>query len=456
MSHARHAPIARIIAISCAAVLVACSSSGSSSSTSSLPESATSASATNAPTSASSTPSTDSGPTSSAAAQDATTAPAGNATTTTSAATETPTTVSEPATTVPPNRDQFVFNEIAAVSNPVDLTYRAGDDAFYIVSQDGFIVAMRDGVVDEHRLLDISSAIASGGERGLLGLTFSTDGSHGYVDYTNANGDTEIVEYAVGADGVFDPDSKRLLLEIDQPYANHNGGQVRIGPDGNLYIGMGDGGSGGDPERRALNVGVLLGKILRIDPTPSADAPYSIPPDNPFVGVDGARPEVYAVGLRNPWRFTFDLATNDLWIADVGQGAWEEVDVAWADEGTGKGANFGWSAFEGTHRFNEDQSEDGVTMPIFEYEHGVDCSISGGVRYRGSALPSLVGWYIYGDYCSGQVRAFPVLDDRTAGEEFTLTTLLDSLTEIAQGPDGEVYVLSLADGGKVLALQPTG
>jgi glucose/arabinose dehydrogenase len=150
------------------------------------------------------------------------------------------------------------------------------------------------------------------------------------------------------------------------------------------------------------------------------------------------------------------LETNDLWIADVGQGEWEEINVAWADEGTGKGANFGWSAFEGTHRFNEDQSEDGVTMPIFEYEHGVDCSISGGVPYRGAALPSLVGWYIYGDYCSGQVRAFPVLDDRTAGDEFTLTTQLDSLTEVAQGPDGEVYVLSLADGGKVLALQPTG
>ena len=452
--------VARVVAIACAGVLVACSSDSSSSTSSSAGSAITATTAptaTSAPAPPAPTSSTDAAPESSAAAGGTTTPGADTATTIDATPTTAPPTVAtEPATTVPPNRDQFVFTEIAQVSNPVDLAYRAGDGAFYVVSQDGFVVAMRNGVVDDTKLLDIARDIDSGGEQGLLGLTFSTDGSHGYVNYTNRDGNTEITEYAVGADGVFDPASKRLLLEIDQPYANHNGGQVRIGPDGYLYIGMGDGGSGGDPERRALNVGTLLGKLLRIDPTPSADAPYSIPPDNPFVGVDGARPEIYAVGLRNPWRFTFDLETNDLWIADVGQGQWEEVDVAWADEGTGKGANYGWSAFEGTHRFNDDQSEDGVTMPIFEYEHGVDCSISGGARYRGKALPSLVGWYIYGDYCSGQIRAFPVLDDRTAGDEFTLTTVLDSITEVAEGPDGELYVLSLAGGGKIFALQPTG
>ena len=355
--------------------------------------------------------------------------------------------------TVRPTPDQFAFSEIAELSEPVDLTYRAGDPALYVVSRGGFIVAMRHDALDDTKLLDISGDITSGGEQGLLGLAFSADGAHAYVDYTNRGGDTEITEYAVGADGVFDPGSKRLLLKIDQPYPNHNGGQVRIGPDGYLYIGMGDGGSGGDPDRRALNVGTLLGKLLRIDPTPAGESPYSIPPDNPFVGVDGARPEIFAVGLRNPWRYSFDLMTKDLWIADVGQGAWEEVDVAWADQGGGRGANFGWSAFEGTHRFNEDQSADGVTMPIFEYDHGNDCSISGGVRYRGSALPSLTGWYIYGDYCSGEVRAFPVLDDRTAGDELTLTTL-NAVSEVAQGADGEVYVLSL--DGKILALQPAG
>jgi glucose/arabinose dehydrogenase len=353
----------------------------------------------------------------------------------------------------PVNPADIAFDEFVRVEHPVDLTFRAGDPALYVVSQDGFVVAVRDGVVDENRVLDISGDITSGGERGLLGLTFSTDGSRAYVDYTNDDGDTEIAEYAVGADGAFDPASKRLLLKIDQPYANHNGGQVRIGPDGMLYIGMGDGGDAGDPQRRALNVGELLGKLLRIDPTPAGDQPYTIPPDNPFVGVDGARPEIWSVGLRNPWRYSFDRETDDLWIADVGQGAWEEIDVGWADEGGGRGVNYGWSAFEGTHRYHDDQPPDGVTPPIHEYEHGsLGCSISGGVRYRGAAIPSLVGSYVYSDYCSGQVRAFPVNPDRTAGDEVTLTTL-PTVSEVAQGPDGELFVLSL--DGLVYAATPS-
>ena len=196
------------------------------------------------------------------------------------------------------------------------------------------------------------------------------------------------------------------MLTIDQPYGNHNGGNVTIGPDGMLYIGMGDGGSGGDPERRALNVTSMLGKILRIDPTPSAGAPYTVPPDNPFVGVDGARPEIWSVGVRNPWRMSFDPATGDLWFGDVGQGAIEEIDVAWAADGAGRGINFGWSAFEGSSRFNEDQPPDGATPPIYEYEHGeAGCSVSGGAVYRGAAIPALVGWFVYGDYCSGNLYA---------------------------------------------------
>ena len=354
----------------------------------------------------------------------------------------------------PPTPDQIAFTPIGQVSNPVDIAYRTGDDAFYIVSQDGFIVALRNGTIDETRLLDISGDIASGGEQGLLGLTFSTDGSHAYVDYTNPKGDTEITEYAVNAHGSFDPGSKRVLLKIDQPFANHNGGQVRIGPDGYLYIGMGDGGDSGDPKRNGLNTNRLLGKLLRIDPTPSHDQQYTIPADNPFVGVKNSKPEIWSVGLRNPWRFSFDRATNDLWIADVGQDAWEEIDVAWADQGAGRGANFGWSAFEGTHRYNNDQSAEGVVSPIHEYAHGpAGCSVSGGVRYRGTAIPSLSGWYVYGDYCSGQVRAFPVLANRTAGDEVTLSNSVPGISEVAQGPDGELYVLSV-EQDEVLAVQP--
>jgi len=361
-----------------------------------------------------------------------------------------------PTSSTPQDPAGLVFDEIGDVKGAVDITYRTGDPAFYVVSRDGFIVAVRDGAVDPNRLLDISGQIRSGGEQGLLGLTFSADGSHAYIDATNRNGDTEITEYAVGTDGVFDPASKRLLLTIDQPYPNHNGGQVRVGPDGYLYIGMGDGGSEGDPQRRGLNVGQLLGKMLRIDPTPLGDSPYSIPPDNPYIGVAGARTELWSVGLRNPWRFSFDLATNDLWIADVGQNAWEEVDAAWADQGAGRGANFGWSAFEGTHRYNRDQPGDGTVPPIYEYPHGDrGCSISGGVRYRGSALADLYGWYVYGDYCSGEVTALEIKDDRTVGQVVTLTSSLNGVSEIAQGPDGEMFALNV-DAGKVFAIRPAG
>ncbi|MEO6126427.1 MAG: PQQ-dependent sugar dehydrogenase [Ilumatobacteraceae bacterium] len=352
----------------------------------------------------------------------------------------------QPTSTTPPDPASIAMTDIASVEGAVDLAFRADDPTLFVVSRSGFVVALRNGVVDDTRLLDITGDISAGGEQGLLGLAFSLDGRHAYVDYSNKDGDTEIVEYAVGVDGVFDPTSKRRLLEIDQPHANHNGGQVRIGTDGYLYIGMGDGGSANDPDRRALDLGQLLGKMLRIDPTASGDSPYSIPPDNPFVGVDGARPEIWSIGLRNPWRFSFDRITNDLWIADVGQGEWEEIDAAWADAGSGRGANFGWSAFEGTHRFNDDQSADGSTPPIWEYEHGdAGCSVSGGVRYRGSALPTLYGYYVYGDYCSGQVRALEILDTRTADAEVVLATL-SGISEVAQGPDGELYVLSVEDG----------
>ena len=358
-----------------------------------------------------------------------------------------------PVSSAPPRPEQVAFVPIGQVSNPVDLAYRSGDDRFYIVSQDGFIVALRNGAIDDTRLLDISADITSGGEQGLLGLAFSTDGAHAYIDSTNARGDTEITEYAVAADGVFDPASKRVLLKIKQPFPNHNGGQVRIGPDGYLYIGMGDGGSSGDPQRNGLKRSTLLGKLLRIDPTPSAKDPYTIPSDNPFVGVSDAKPEIWSVGLRNPWRFSFDRATNDLWIADVGQDDWEEVDAAWADEGAGRGVNFGWSAFEGTHRYNDDQSTDGAVPPIHEYQHGsAGCSISGGVRYRGNAIATLYGWYVYGDYCSGQVRAFAVGEDRAAGEEITLADSIAGISEVTQGPDGELYVLSV-EQDQVLALR---
>jgi glucose/arabinose dehydrogenase len=362
------------------------------------------------------------------------------------------TTTAAPVVTTPLTAEQVAFTEVARVPGALDLAYRSGDNTLFVASREGQISAIRNGVLDPKPVLDLTSIISAGGERGLLGLTFSTDGQNAYLDYTNTDGNTVIAEYAVGTDGVFEPTSQRQMLTINQPSPNHNGGALRIGPDGFLYIGMGDGGAANDPDRRALNTSELLGKILRIDPKASASAPYSIPKDNPFANDPKARPEIWAIGMRNPWRFNFDQATGDLWIADVGQNAWEEIDVAWAGLGGIHGWNFGWSAYEGTHRFNVDQPGEQVTMPIYEYQHGdAGCSISGGVRYRGTAVPSLVGSYVYGDYCSGRVRALHINDDRSIGAEVTLSTTMAATSSIAQGPDGELYVLRI-ETGEVLAL----
>jgi glucose/arabinose dehydrogenase len=347
--------------------------------------------------------------------------------------------------TVPLATGAVVFTPfVTGLSNPVDIAFRPDDLTFYVVQQDGYVVPVRDGAnVAGAPVLDIHDKVSNGGEQGLLGLAFHPDQPLAYVDYTDRKGDTMIVEYAVGTDGTFDPASARTVLKVDQPFANHNGGKVTFGPDGYLYIGLGDGGAANDPNRRALNVGQLLGKILRIDPTGGAGdgQPYTVPADNPFVGVVGARPEVWSVGLRNPWRFDFDSATGDLWIADVGQDRWEEVDVSPAAAGAGRGVDFGWSAWEGNHRFNSDQNADGVTPPVYEYAHGDDgCSISGGNVYRGTTIASLVGWYVFSDYCSGKVWAL-----QPTGTVVQLGTLA-AVSAVSDGPDGSLYVLALAEG----------
>jgi len=375
-----------------------------------------------------------------------------------------PTTPTTPATTVPGDTtttteplgtpsaaDVQLLPFVSGLDRPVDLVWRAGDPVPYVVQQSGAIARVRDGRVAEV-VFDIRGGISSDGEQGLLGLAFHPTDAFAYVNYTDRSGDTIIAELAVTADGGFDAASARTVLEIDQPYPNHNGGQVRFGPDGYLYIGMGDGGSADDPQRRSLNVSHLLGKILRIDPRAADGAPYTVPADNPYVGIDGTRPEIWSVGVRNPWRFSFDSATGDLWIGDVGQNAWEEIDVAWASQGGGRGVNFGWSAWEGTHRFNADQPADGVTPPVHEYPHGDEgCSVSGGTVYRGTAIASLRGWYVFADYCSGKVWALHT----TIGGPTTVIPLLakGSPSAIVAGPDGELYLLD--HNGTIYAFQPT-
>jgi glucose/arabinose dehydrogenase len=312
------------------------------------------------------------------------------------------------------------------------------------VEQGGRILQVAGGTTTP--VLDISDRITSGGERGLLGLAFSPDGTHAYVNFTDTNGNTVVAEIAVSADGLaFDGDNMRPIITIDQPYSNHNGGDLAIGPDGLLYIGMGDGGSGGDPERHSLVLDDLLGKVLRIDPTPSGDLGYTIPADNPFVGVDGARGEIWSVGLRNPWRLSFDAETGDLWIADVGQNATEEVNVAAATDGldAGRGSNFGWSAYEGNDEFNADQLA-AVTdhhAPIHTYSHDSGrCSVSGGVRARGAGAGGFAGWYVFADYCSGEVFALQPADDLASARVITVASA-GSVTAVTAGSDGTVYVL---------------
>ena len=261
---------------------------------------------------------------------------------------------------------------------------------------------------------------------------------------------------------VFDPASFREVLTVDQPFANHNGGEIAFGPDDMLYIGTGDGGSADDPNRSALDPSSRLGKILRhIDPVASDTDPFTVPTDNPFVDSEGADPTIWSLGLRNPWKFSFDSLTGDLWIGDVGQNRLEEVDLAAATNGfdAGRGVSFGWSAFEAEDRFNENQSADGHTLPVVSYVHeNGACSVSGGVVARESSYGDLNGWYVYGDYCSGQVWALDTTSvtstpDGPVGEPVIVPlATVPTLTAVVEGPFGDIYALSL--DGPVYRLAP--
>ena len=406
-----------------------------------------SAAATPAPSGGTAAPASTAAPGSTSAATGTPTTPAGTATPTTAA----PVAV-EPAATP---------TEIATVNTPVDLAWREGDDGLFVVEQDGRI--MRLGDAEPTMVLDVSDLTSAEGERGLLGLAFEPGGEVAYINYTDNDGNTVVAEYPVDPDGTFRTgDEARTVLQVEQPYANHNGGGLEFGPDGFLYIGMGDGGDGGDPERRATNPAELLGKMLRIDPAIGDGQPYTVPADNPFVGRGDTAPEIWSTGLRNPWRFSFDRETGDLWIADVGQNQFEEVDVAPATDGVGAGLGlfFGWSAFEGNEPYNDDVPTDGHTPPIFTYEHDAGdvqgCSISGGVRARGGPNTSLEGWYVFTDFCTGTVWALEVFGEGpglAAGRIVIVAEGIDSPTAVVDGPDGSVYVLSA--NGPVLRLDPS-
>jgi len=329
---------------------------------------------------------------------------------------------------------------VSGLASPVYVT-PAGDRSgrVFIVEQSGVIRVLRGGRLAAEPFLDIRDRVTAGGEMGLLSVAFHpryADNGRFFVNYTTAAGGrhTVISEFRVSRG---DPDiasrQERILLTIPQPFSNHNGGLNLFGPDGMLYIGMGDGGSAGDPFNNGQRLDVLLGKLLRLDV--DGGSPYRVPPDNPFVGQAGARGEIWAYGLRNPWRFSFDRATGRLFLADVGQNEWEEVDVI------EKGGNYGWRIMEGAHCYNPPSGcrSTGLKLPVAEYDHSQGCSITGGVVYRGERLPELAGRYIFGDYCSGRIWTLT----ETSGR-WQITPLLQAgfpISSFGEGEDGELYVV---------------
>jgi glucose/arabinose dehydrogenase len=362
-----------------------------------------------------------------------------------------------PAPPTGDGRGGVVLTRLGDFEEPVHVAQAPGGRELYVVEKGGAIrVIDAQGRVRGDPFLDIGDRVSTGTEQGLLSVAFPPDyqaSGRFYVDYTDSAGDTRVVEYRRSADDPLraDESSARQILFLDQPYENHNGGLVLFGPDGHLYIGLGDGGSAGDPERNGQDLGTLLGKILRIDPDPSDGRPYSVPAGNPFVGRPGARPEIYAFGLRNPWRFSFDREDDSLWIGDVGQSEQEEIDVVSPPEASG--ANFGWSAFEGTARFNGDQpATEAMRAPTFTYPlTGGNCSVTGGYVVRDRNLRSLYGRYLYGDYCAGQLRSF-VPADQGARDDRPLGVEVPLLTSFGEDSAGRIYATS--QEGPVYRLDP--
>ena len=357
----------------------------------------------------------------------------------------------EPPTTAAPSLDDVVvgLEEVARLDAPTALVQRPGFDEL-VVAERGGTVRVLDGGRAGAPIVDLSDETTTDGERGLLGIAFSPDGSRLYLSYTDERGDSRLDEWATGPGvGDVDPGSRRNVLSVDQPFANHNGGHIVFGPDGLLYFGLGDGGSAGDPGQRAQDPNELLGKILRIDPRPSGDEPYAVPADNPFAG-GGGRGEVWVLGVRNPWRFTFDRQTGDLWVGDVGQGAEEEIDRL--PPGEARGANLGWDRLEGNRPF-EGEPPPGAVPPVLTYGRDEGYSVTGGYVYRGSAIPDLAGAYVFGDYGAGVVRALTVRGrEVTAERPLGVETGAASLVSFAEDADGELYVLSLQ--GPVYRLVP--
>lgn len=357
---------------------------------------------------------------------------------------------SEP--TLPQGTGARLLEVASGLGFPLYLTAPPNDvNRLFIVEKTGGIRIVKDGTLLVTPFLDISSKVSNIGEQGLLGLAFdpnyATSGRF-FVHYTDPARDTRVSSFVVSANpDIADAGSEQVVLTATQPYSNHKGGQLVFGPDGMLYLGLGDGGSSGDPQGRGQDLSDLLGSILRLDV--QAGSPYTVPSDNPFVAQAGARPEIWSYGLRNPWRFSFDRGTGDLYIADVGEAQFEEVDVSPAAGGAGKGLNYGWNRMEGNHCFNSGQCDrTGLTLPAHEYSHSQGCSITGGYVYRGSAVPALQGLYFFADFCQGWVRSLRYSGG--AATELTDWRALQpggSITSFGEDAAGELYLM--VESGRV-------
>ncbi len=324
-----------------------------------------------------------------------------------------------------------------------------GSGRLFAVEQSGAVLVIPDEGVTPRLFLDLSdqlpSSVFQGGytEQGVLGLAFHPDYGENrqfFVSYTDFRGESVLTSYRVSANpDEADPDSAVEILRVPQPFPDHNGGHIVFGPDGYLYMGFGDGGNVNEPNTRSLDPALFLGKIIRIDVN---STPYGVPADNPFVSVPGYLPEIWAQGLRNPWRFSFDRATGEQYVADVGQWDWEEVNVQ--PPGVG-GQNYGWSAYEGSSVYLPDVTVENPTMPVLEYSHDVGCSITGGYVYRGTRMPELNGYYFYGDYCNGIIWAAY----RDAAGAWQTSVFMDTefvISSFGEDEDGELYLVDYKTG----------
>ena len=354
------------------------------------------------------------------------------ATTTTTArqrtsSTSTSTTTAATDGTVPLGAVKIKLTKVAALEQPIDLAVRKGTPGWYIAEKGGRIQYLSGAGARPQQVLDLSPLVATGGEQGLLGITFSPDGTELYAHFTRKDGDGELHRYRLGAGPTQVQDDEQQLVVFEDHYPNHNGGRIQFGPDGKLYLGLGDGGGGGDPDHHAQDPKALNGKILQFD-----------------VHGDWHDPVRYAIGLRNPWRFSFDRATGDLWIGDVGQDAWEEVDRIAA--GTEPGVNLGWNLLEGTHPYAAKRDPGGTLPPVYEYDHSHGQAVVGGFVYRGSKVPALRGAYLFTDTYKGNLHGLRASGGTVDQADLGTTAPEGFVVSFGEDADGELYVLSLNGG----------